>query len=391
MLLYVHVPFCRAKCRYCAFYSVPLSGNGVLRGYTDTLLAEIALWGDRLGKAAVETVFFGGGTPSILPPKILGAILDRIRSAFTISPSAEISLEANPDSFLALGYAHEAAAFGFNRASLGVQSFDENALAALGRPHGRRQAFMAYDQARSAGFASVNLDLIWGLPGQRRRDWMRELAEAAKLQPDHLSCYGLTLEDGTPMARAHEQGLIALPEEKEQAAMYVEGADFLETAGYLQYEISNFARMGFQCRHNLGYWEGEDYLGLGPGATSTRNGLRWSNPPDIKRWTADTMAGIAGQEAEKLSPKIRLMETVMLSLRTTRGLRLKTYRDLTGRDFMKDNRQLLHMLHRQGLARFRNGHVRLTRTGMLVSNTILEHLFDAMDSQLTPTCNRGLQ
>ena len=382
MLLYIHVPFCRAKCRYCAFYSVPLPGVSALQRYTDTLLREIALWGDRLGAVTVESIFFGGGTPSLLPPKALRAILDRVRKAFAVSPKAEISLEANPDSLLAIGYAHEIASLGINRLSLGVQSLSDDALAALGRPHGRREALMAYELARSANFASVSLDLIWGLPGQRRRDWMRELAEAVSLQPDHLSCYGLTLEDGTPMAKAQAEGLITLPEEKDQAAMYVDGADYLETAGLLQYEISNFARMGFQCRHNLGYWENSDYLGLGPAATSTMKGLRWTNPRDIAAWRESVRAGTPGNDAEVLTPKIRLLETVMLRLRTTRGLRIKAYRDMTGRDFMKDNKELLHLLHRQGLVRFRNGYVRLTRNGMLVSNSILEYLFDAMDFQL---------
>ena len=254
MLLYIHVPFCRAKCRYCAFYSVPLPGADALRAYTETLLSEIALWGDRLGKTPVETIFFGGGTPSIVPPNVLGAILDRIHKAFDVAPGAETSMEANPESFLAFGYAYEVAALGFNRLSLGVQSLDEASLAALGRPHGKREAQMAYEMARAANFKSVSLDLIWGLPGQRRRNWMRELAEAVTMQPDHLSCYGLTLEEGTPMHEAHAAGRIELPEEKEQAAMYVEGAEYLETAGYLQYEISNFSRMGFQCRHHVGYW-----------------------------------------------------------------------------------------------------------------------------------------
>lgn len=384
MLLYIHVPFCRAKCRYCAFYSVPLGGAGAaaVRDYTDTLLAEIALWGDRLGKTKIESIFFGGGTPSILPSKTLGAVLDRARKAFSVAANAEISLEANPESFLAFGYAYEAAAAGINRLSLGVQSLDENALAALGRPHSRKEAVMAFELARAASFHSVSLDLIWGLPGQRRRDWMRELAEVRAMQPDHLSCYGLTLEEGTPMAEAHARGLITLPKEKEQAAMYMDGADYLETAGYLQYEISNFARMGFQCRHNAGYWENHDYLGLGPAATSTLRGLRWTNPADVSAWREGVRKGTSGHDAETLTPKIRLMETVMLRLRTARGLRIKAYRDLSGHDFMEDNKYLLHLLHRQGLVRFRNGYARLTRNGMLVSNAILEHLFEAMDARL---------
>ncbi|MDR3073095.1 MAG: radical SAM family heme chaperone HemW [Deltaproteobacteria bacterium] len=386
MLLYIHVPFCRAKCRYCAFYSVPLAEGGAnaVREYTETLLTEIALWGDRLGKATIESVFFGGGTPSILPPKALSAILDRLNKAFALAKNVEISMEANPESFLAIGYAHEVAGLGVNRLSLGVQSLDEHGLAALGRPHSRREALMAYELARAANFASVSLDLIWGRPGQRRRDWLRELTEAASLSPDHLSCYGLTLEEGTPLAEAHEKGLVSLPEEQDQAAMYMDGAEYLESQGYLQYEISNFARMGFQCRHNLGYWEGLDYIGLGPAATSTFKGLRWTNPADAAAWKSRVRAGLPAHDAEKLTPKIRLLETVMLRLRTTRGLRLKAYHELSGRDFVRDNKDLVRLLHRRGLVRIRNGYLRLTRNGMLVSNAILEHLFDALEGQMHP-------
>lgn len=359
-----------------------MAGGEGVQHYTQILLREIALHGDRPDKKPVTSIFFGGGTPSILPPKALAAILDRIHKAFSVTQNAEISLEANPESFLAFGYAYEVAALGFNRLSLGVQSLDEKALAALGRPHTRREATMACELARAAKFASVNLDLIWGLPGQKRRDWMRDLAAACALQPDHLSCYGLSLEEGTPMAEAFAQGRITLPDEKEQAAMYVDGADYLEAAGYLQYEISNFARMGFQCRHNVGYWENCDYIGFGPSATSTVGGVRRTNPADIPAWQAAVRAGLPDHDAEYLSLKTRALETVMLRLRTVRGLRVRAYRDLTGRDFMRDHRELLHMLHREGLMRFSKGYVRLTRNGMLVSNAILEHLFLAMDARL---------
>ena len=382
MLLYIHVPFCRAKCRYCAFYSVSLRNAADMTTYIDTLLSEIALWADRLGPVTVESVFFGGGTPSLLPPKAVGTILSRVAKAFSLTSSAEISFEANPDSFLAIGYAHELAATGVNRVSLGVQSFDEGYLKILGRPHGKREATMAYEAARSAKFASVSLDLMWGLPGQKRRDWMRELATACTMQPDHLSCYGLTLEEGTPMMEACEQGHISLPEEKDQAAMYVDGADYLESCGYLQYEVSNYARMGFQCRHNLGYWEGHDYIGFGPAATSTQENLRWTNPHNITEWQDIVLRGMPGHDAEHLTPRIRLLETVMLRLRTMRGLRLKAYQELSGRDLLKDNEKLIHMLHRQSLIRIKDGYLRLTRNGMLVSNAILEHLFDALTVQL---------
>lgn len=382
MLLYVHVPFCRAKCRYCAFYSVPPRGDDAIEAYTNTLLKEIALWSDRLGRPTIDTIFFGGGTPSLLPIKAVAVILNRINKAFLLRSNAEVSFEANPDSILAIGYAHDLAGLGVTRLSLGVQSLDADSLKVLGRPHGKREAVMAYETARSAKFSSINLDLIWGLPNQRRRDWMRELVGACALQPDHLSCYGLTLEEDTPMGRAFAEGRIVLPGEKEQAAMYLEGVDYLESQGYLQYETSNYARMGFQCRHNQGYWEGSDYLGIGPAATSTINSFRWTNPPDVALWTESVEQRRCGSAPEKLTLKIRLMETAMLRLRTTRGLRLKAYREFTGRDFLQDNTKLIHMLHKQGLIRIRKGYLRLTRNGMLVSDSILEYIFDAMEEQL---------
>lgn len=386
MLLYIHVPFCRSKCRYCAFYSQPLakgrSGGLELRGYLDTLLAELALWGDRLGKARVESIFFGGGTPSLLPPKAIGVVLDRARSIFQVERNAEISIEANPESFMAFGYAYELAAAGVNRLSLGAQSMDPAMLRFLGRPHTVRQTNTSVELARQAGFGSINLDLIWGLPEQRERQWMEELKAACRLRPDHFSCYGLTLEEGTPMAEDFHAGRFTLPPEKEQAAMYVHGSEYLESEGYVQYEISNYARMGFQCRHNLGYWEGQDYLGLGPAATSTIGARRWSNPEDMAVWAEQVRAGASGRDAEELTPRIRVLETVMLRLRTSRGLRVKAYQELTGRDFLRDNKALLHLLHREGLLRIRHGYVCLTRTGMLVSNAILERLFDAVEAQL---------
>ena len=383
MQLYIHVPFCRSKCLYCSFYSVPIGSDAALvREYVDTLLAEIAFWGDRLGKARMDTVFFGGGTPSLLPAKAVAIILDRVRRAFDLSPHAEISLEANPESFLAIGFAHEAASAGITRLSLGVQSLDDALLARLGRPHSERQALAAYDAARSAGFASVGMDLIWGLPGQRNKDWLLELARVAAMQPDHLSCYGLTLEEGTPLAHACACGEVALPSEKEQASMYLDGAAYLESQGLLQYEISNFARMGFQCRHNLGYWEGQPYLGLGPAATSTISNRRWTNPQSIGGWMDGVRSGRVADNAEQLTPLVRVLENVMLRLRTARGLRLKAYREITGRDFVKDNKLLVHALHREGLLRIRNGYVRLTRNGMLVSDNILAHLFESLETKL---------
>jgi oxygen-independent coproporphyrinogen-3 oxidase len=215
MLVYVHVPFCRRKCRYCSFHSevMPTSGSGwKLRRYTDTLFLEIAAWGDRLGRQQVSSVFFGGGTPSLLPARTIGHILDRIHRTFNLNdPKAEVTMEANPESLRTRLLAREYLRAGGNRVSLGVQSLDDAMLELLGRPHRAREAVEAFTSIRSAGCASISMDLIWGLPGQSVKAWLTQLTEILRLQPDHLSCYNLTLEDGTALSADCELGVTVLP------------------------------------------------------------------------------------------------------------------------------------------------------------------------------------
>ncbi len=385
MLVYVHVPFCRRKCRYCSFHSEVLSTEGSgwkMRRYTDTLFREIALAGDRLGRQPVSSIFFGGGTPSLLPARTVGHILNRIHRAFAVDPKAEVSMEANPESLRSKMTAREYLRAGVNRISIGVQSLDDAMLELLGRPHRAQEALASYYAVREAGCPSVNLDLIWGLPGQSVRAWQLQLGEILRVQPDHLSCYNLTLEEGTPLSTDCDVGLISLPPERDQAAMFMQGAELLEEAGLMQYEVSNFARMGFQCRHNLGYWEGEEYVGFGPSATSTIAGRRWTNPLSHAVWERQVEAGRLPEEIEVIDPVTRVLELIMLRLRTTRGMRVRAYRDLTGRSFFRDNKQLIHALHKNGLIRIRDGYLRLTRNGMLVSNSILSAFFEASRSHL---------
>ncbi len=388
MLVYIHVPFCRTRCRYCAFHSIPL-GRGVepaasplLRDYLDTLLLELAHWGDRLGGTEVQTVFFGGGTPSLLPPRIVGIVLERLARCFTLSPKAEITLEANPESLRGSQSVPQYLAAGVNRLSIGIQSLDESMLRLLGRPHRAQDSLHAVFAAREAGCANINMDLMWGLPGQSVRQWLQTLKDAVRMSPDHISAYGLTLEPGTALELDCEEGRLALPPERDQNIMFMEGAAFLEASGYLHYEISNFARMGFQCRHNLGYWEGADYLGLGPSATSTIAGRRWTNPAGQRAWDARAREGSLGAEVENLTPTVRVLELIMLRLRTSRGMRLKAYREMTGRDFLRDHQRLIQALHENGLIRIRNGYLRLTHSGMLVSNSILSNLFERTETVL---------
>lgn len=378
MLLYLHVPFCRSKCGYCAFHSQVPDENAV-QVYLDALMREIALWGDRLGNVPVETIFFGGGTPSILPSKAIGTILNRLAKTFAIDNGAEISMEANPESAVRDTFLHDVRSSGINRLSLGIQSLNRDLLHTLGRPHSAKQAIQAVELARQSGFGNINVDFIWGLPGQRIKHWLEELKEIAKLGPDHLSCYSLTIEENTPFELAHDDGNLDLPSDDDQSKMFLYGSDFLELQGYTHYEISNFARMGFQCRHNLGYWEGADYLGLGPSAVSTINSQRWGNTKDLAAYAEQATNGQLGNNAETLTPHERMQELIMLRLRTARGLRLAAYKELTGRSFMEDFRPMITALHQHRLVKIRNGYLNLTKRGMLVSNTIIENLFEAMD------------
>ena len=385
MLLYIHVPFCRTRCRYCAFSSSAL-GKGVdaatapvVHEYVETLFLELAHWGDRLGKAEVSSVFFGGGTPSLLEPRLVGLILERIAKYFSLASRAEVTLEANPES---LRGGHRVAQYlstGVNRLSLGVQTLDETMLRVLGRSHKAHDSLHSVFLAREAGFTNISVDLMWGLPGQGVRQWLQALKDVLRMTPEHISAYGLTLEPGTALERDVAKGLLRLPEERDQNIMFMEGAAMLEQNGYMHYEISNFARMGFQCRHNLGYWEGEEYLGVGPSATSTIANRRWTNPAGQKDWDARVRQHSLGEDAEDLTQQTRVLELIMLRLRTARGLHVQAYRQLTGRDFMADHRRMIQALHENGLIRIRNGYVRLTRSGMLVSNTILSNLFGRMD------------
>ena len=400
MLLYIHVPFCRSKCNYCAFYSEPLvpsnqlvtHGSGLpgfvelgrdrMSQWLDALFLEMAQRSDEFGRPSIKTVFFGGGTPSLVPPETVRVIINRIKRYFKLDPKAEITLEANPES-ISLASARELVRAGITRFSLGIQSLDDRQLQLMGRVHCAADISRAYDALRMAGGKNINLDMIWGLPGHSVTGWLSDLKQVLSFKPDHLSVYALTLEPDTPFAEWVDEGMFVLPKEREQANMYIHGAELLEEAGYIHYEVSNFARMGYQCRHNLGYWEGDDYLAVGPSATSTVNGRRWTNPANFQLWSAAVQAGQAVADVEVLSPIDRVLELLMLRLRTCRGLRVKAYTELTGRDFMRDNKSLIHTLHKNGLVRIRHVYLRLTLNGMLVSNSILERLFDAAREQLT--------
>lgn len=372
MLLYIHVPFCRSKCAYCSFFSLPLSDGQAVAAYIDLLVDEIALWGQRLGRQEISSIYFGGGTPNLLSLNDLQRVASSMNKAFTLQSGLEWSLEANPDPCEDIGPLRGLKSLGVNRLSLGLQSLDNAHLRLLGRRHNAAQGVRAFDLARRAGFDNISVDLIWGLPGQRPNNWLQTLKKTLTLQPEHVSCYGLSLEPGIALAQAVQSGSLALPLENEQTMMFLQGAEFLESKGYLQYEISSFSRMGYACRHNQGYWESAGYLGLGPGAVSTLGGRRWENPKDLDLHAQLVRSRQIGNNALELSPAEQIKELVMLSLRTTRGLNLDAYAQMSERDFLREHRRLIQMLRQNELIRISAGHLRLTKTGMLVSNAILE-------------------
>ena len=341
--------------------------------YLSALYAELGQWGRRLGRVPVESVFFGGGTPSLLDPDQLAGVLDCVGRMFEVLPGAEISMEANPDSLHTAEKASGFLAAGVNRISLGVQSLHDGMLETLGRLHRANAAREAFRAIREAGCANLSLDLMWGLPGQTLEQWLEDARAAIALGPEHISAYGLTLEPGTPLAESC--GDAELPSEDVQCAMYLEGIRLFEEAGLHHYEVSNFARDGFRCRHNLGYWEGRDYLGVGPAATSTIGGERWTNP-EGEGWLEQVREGRRCPEREPLDRATRALELMMLRLRTVDGLPLDAYESLAGRSFLGDHGAFAHRLCAEGLARMENGVFRLTDEGMLVSNSILGELFE---------------
>ena len=375
--IYVHVPFCRSKCQYCDFYSLATKEDKIIDGYLDAVCDHIKEAGELAPNHKVDTIYFGGGTPSFFGADGLAVILTTIRRNFDVDSNAEITFEANPDS-INDRLLHRLRAEGFNRVSLGIQSDDDEMLKKLGRPHTYAQAVAAYHRIRKAGFRNVSVDLMYGLPGQTLLQWQETLDTVLRLLPEHISCYALKVEDGTPFAEMKD--VLNLPDDDTQAEMYLTAVEILRSRGFRQYEISNFCRKNLYSRHNMKYWTGGEYLGFGPAASSDFAGKRFTLKRDLQAYiSAIRDGGDIMDEMEEIPVRERAGEYLMLRLRTSQGIGREEYEKLFLLPFspleevLEKRRRMFHTTQND------SGRWVLTPKGYLVSNDIITDLLIAQD------------
>jgi oxygen-independent coproporphyrinogen-3 oxidase len=365
--LYIHIPFCLKKCIYRDFYSVSDS-KFIIGAYMTALCKELEMRKEYTGK--LGGIYIGGGTPSILKGKDIATIMDKIRSTCHISAAAEITSEANPGTLTESGIKGMLNA-GINRISIGVQSLSDKELSLLGRMHDAAEAIAAVTTARKSGFGNISLDLIYGIPGQDLVSWKRTLEKIVSLHSEHISAYELTPEKNTVLYEQLEKGRLHLPDEDEVAEMYYTAIDILTEAGYKHYEISNFALPNLQCRHNLNYWDRGEYLGIGAGAHSFLNGRRISNICDVRQYIHDVELGaLPIAEETLLTRREEIEETLFLGLRKTDGFDI----ELIPADITEHLKEALDDLSHQGLLDLSGGHIKLTRKGLIICNSVIVRL-----------------
>ena len=384
--LYIHIPFCVKKCNYCDFLSFgtederlsdtlchPTRQLPVPEVYVDRLCREIRWYGQKeeFSHRPVISVFFGGGTPSLLSEAQIFRLMAELRDNFLIRRDAEVTMEANPGT-LTPGKLKQMRFCGINRLSLGLQSTVERELKALGRIHSYGAFLQSFKWAREAGFKNINVDLMTALPEQTMSSYLKSLEQTAALKPEHISAYSLIIEPGTPFEAMEARGELALPDEDEEREMYHLTRKFLSEMGYERYEISNYARPGYECRHNIGYWRGRDYLGLGLGASSLIDGRRFSNRTEIKDYLALTMGSDDWYETvETLTPAAKMEEFMFLGLRLVRGVSEKDFYRKFGVKMMSVYGEVIRKNELEKLLIRKNGWLRLTELGMDLANRVM--------------------
>lgn len=368
--IYIHIPFCVRKCSYCDFLSFP-AGESAREAYVETLLAEICLEAPGYAAYEVQTVFFGGGTPSLLTPAQMRRILECLRRCFCFAGDAEVSLEANPGTVTA-GSLRAYRSLGINRLSLGLQSANDERLRRLGRIHTYELFLEAYEAAHSAGFCNVNVDVMSALPGQSVAEYCDTLQKVLALspRPRHISAYSLIVEEGTPFYEMQRNGRLPLPTEEEEREMYALTARVLRREGYTRYEISNYAMPGYACRHNLVYWTRGNYLGLGLGAASMAENVRMSNEEDMAAYCSRIKRGLPKPCPQKLSLREQMEETMFLGLRLTAGVEKAAFARTFGQSMEDVYGEVLAKHEKNGLL-INGERVRLTERGLDVSNYVM--------------------
>ena len=369
--VYIHIPFCKQRCRYCAFYSSTL--YNINKQYTDAVCKEIAMRKNYADNEEIKTIYFGGGTPSTLSTELLKTICDSIYTNHKVNKDAEITIECNPDD-LTKPFLTELKQLPFNRISMGVQSFDDNQLKRLGRRHNAEKAKQAVMNARAAGYSNISIDLIFALPGSTRESWQQDLETAISLKPDHISAYNLMYEEGTPLHRSLERGDFKELSEEENIEQFQMLIQSMKAAGYCHYEISNFAQPGCESRHNSSYWNDTTYIGCGAAAHSYNGRSRQWNIANIQEYIKGIESDNPNFEIEHLTEEERYNDTILTRLRTAKGIPL---------EWMKQkfcdrlNRHLQRAAQKEialGNLKEENGHLSLTEKGIFISDAVIREL-----------------
>ncbi len=365
--LYIHVPFCLSKCGYCSFYSI--KSVNLIPEYIAALKKEIKYY--RKLFSSFDTIYIGGGTPSLLSIRQLETIFKAINKSFKINPVAEITMEVNPGD-MSLEYLQSLRSLGINRLNIGIQSFDNNILKFLGRRHNSAEAVAAINYSRKAGFENIGIDLIYGVHGQNISLCKKTMRQALSYAPEHISCYQLSLNEKTPLYKKYSLECWHLPEENMELKLFFTTAEKLENAGYIHYEVSNFARKDkFKSRHNQKYWQHTPYLGLGPAAHSFFGDRRWWNTSAVKTYLQKIAAGkMPVENTEILSTEQLQLEALFLGLRTKAGIDLKRYKTRYGVDLLKDKNTIIDALIKNKLVELKNGFLCPTRAGMAIADSL---------------------
>lgn len=366
--LYIHIPFCKKKCNYCDFPSYG-GKEALIPDYIEALKAEIGYYSSVYDRPRIRTIYVGGGTPTLLTEGAISSLFESVKKDFEVMSEAEITFEANPGT-VTIDKLKALIDSGVNRISLGVQTFNNDLLKKLGRIHLEHEITEAYEMIRGAGFRNVNLDLIFALPGGSVNDWQDSLVKAIKLNPEHISTYNLQVEEGTPFHAEKLEGGLLLPDEEDELKMYKIAIAFLKENGYKHYEISNFARDGFECEHNKAYWTLQDYIGVGAGAHSFIKNVRSENSPHIDRYLAKDFSNIKTEHVN--TKKESMQEMVFLGLRLTNGFNLNDFTRRFGIGFREIYKKELAELTEEGMLEMDGKNVRLTEKGLYLANEVFK-------------------